>query len=206
MASSEDKHQTLDPVFAQAVNNKLDAAQKIKDLKEIVHAVNTGMLTSRDKNGYLHARAMTPASPHSETQLTLFFIANNASHKFDELENDAHVNVSFYNEKTTDWASYAGIAKISQDRELIKKYWSPMFAGYFGDLGDGVHKGDANDPRVALIEVIPEEIEYWVSKHGVIARKVEVAAAALTGKGHAPGELRTITKEEIGHTQALQSK
>ncbi len=56
MASSEDKHQTLDPVFAQAVNNKLDAAQKIKGLKEIVHAVNTGMLTSRDKNGLL-ARA-----------------------------------------------------------------------------------------------------------------------------------------------------
>ncbi len=29
-------------------------------------------------------------------------------------------------------------------------------------------RGDANDPRVALIEVIPEEIEYWLSKHGVI--------------------------------------
>ncbi len=71
------------------------------------------------------------------------------------------------------------------------------FAGYFSDLGDGVHKGDANDPRVALIEVIPEEIEYWVSKQGVIGRKVEAAAAALTGKGHAPGELRTIIKEEV---------
>ncbi len=149
------------------------------------------------------------------------FIANNGSHKFDELENDAHVNVSFYNEKTTDWASYAGIAKISLDRELIQKYWSPMrvldplspfiscsnhvhvsfrlhrFAGYFSDLGDGVHKGDANDPRVALIEVIPEEIEYWLSKHGVIGRTIELAAAAVTGKGHAPGELRTISQLEV---------
>jgi len=205
MASS-DKHGTLDPVFSQAVNNSLTPEQKIKGLKEVIKAVGTGMLTSRDKNGYLHARAMTPASPHSETQLNLAFIANNASHKFDELENDAHVNVSFYNEKTTDWASYAGIAKISLDREQIKKYWSPMFAGYFSDLGDGVHKGDVNDPRVALIEVIPEEIEYWVSKHGVIGRTVEVAAAAVTGKGHAPGELRTITKNEIQLTQGLHSK
>lgn len=61
MASS-DKHETLDPVFAQAVNNNITPEQKIKDLKEVVHAVKTGMLTSRDKSGYLHARAMTPAS------------------------------------------------------------------------------------------------------------------------------------------------
>lgn len=71
------------------------------------------------------------------------------------------------------------------------------FAGYFGDLGDGVHKGDVNDPRVALIEVIPEEIQYWISKQGVVGRTVEAAAAALTGKGHAPGELRTISMLEV---------
>ncbi|KLO19448.1 hypothetical protein SCHPADRAFT_864899 [Schizopora paradoxa] len=204
--ASTDKHETLDPVFANAVNNKLTPEQKIKDLKNVIQATKTGMLTSRDKSGYLHARAMTPASPQSETQLNLFFIANSASHKFDELDNDSHVNVSFYNEKTTDWASFAGIAKISHDREEIKKYWSPMFAGYFGDLGDGVHKGDVNDPRVTLIEVVPEEIEYWVSRHGVIGRTVEVAAAAVTGKGHAPGELRVISKEEIQLTQGLHAK
>lgn len=53
-------------------------------------------------------------------------MANNSSAKFEELENDSHVNVSFYDEATTDWASFAGVAKISQDKELIKKHWSSM--------------------------------------------------------------------------------
>ena len=40
-----------------------------------------------------------------DNQLTLTFIANNASHKFEELENDVHANVSFLNPETTSWAS-----------------------------------------------------------------------------------------------------
>ena len=82
------------------------------------------MLTSRDTAGNLHSRAMTPAGPASDTQLTLVFIANNSSHKFPELEQDPHVNVSFYDENSTNWASFSGQAKISRDKALIHKYWS----------------------------------------------------------------------------------
>ena len=62
----------------------------------------------------------------SPTQVKLVFIANKASHKFEEIENDAHVNVSFYDESTTNWASYYGVAKVSQDKDLIAKHWSPL--------------------------------------------------------------------------------
>ena len=44
-------------------------------------------------------------SADSETQLTLTFIANNVSHKFEEIQNDSHVNVSFLDPSTTNWAS-----------------------------------------------------------------------------------------------------
>ena len=89
------------------------------------------MLTSRDTAGNFHSRAMTPAGPASDTQLTLVFIANNASHKFEDFQNDQHVNVSFYDESSTDWASYCGIARVSQDPELIKKHWNPMYVCSF---------------------------------------------------------------------------
>ena len=58
--------------------------------------------------------------------MPLAFIANTASGKFDEIENDAHVNVSFYDEASTNWVSYAGIARVSQDREKIAKHWSSL--------------------------------------------------------------------------------
>lgn len=68
---------------------------------------------------------------------------------------------------------------------------------WFGDLKDGVHKGDSNDPRVALIRVIPDEIRYWCVTKGKIGRAVEIGVGALTGQAATPGELRIITKQEV---------
>lgn len=149
-----------------------------------------------------------------QTQINLFFIANNASHKFDELKHDSNVNVSFYDQKTTGWASVSGIAKVTQDKELIQKFWSPMFvpfcllgdipadsldriSSFFGDLKDGKHDGTKHDPRVCLLEVVPSEIRYWVSTSSTISRTAEIAKGALTGKAKAPGEFRIITDTEV---------
>lgn len=54
---------------------------------------------------------------------------------------------------------------------------------YYGNLRDGVHNGDENDPRVSLIEVRPQEIRYWI----ITSDSGDVA----------PGQLRTITQEEL---------
>ncbi|KAI0762108.1 hypothetical protein BD413DRAFT_217044 [Trametes elegans] len=187
----------LDPYTAKAENNNHTPQEKIQDLHSIVKNVKTGMLTTRSKGGHLHARAMAPAGPVHPDQVNLVFIANRASAKFDEIENDSHVNVAFYDESTTNWASYAGRAKISQDREKIAKHWSSATAAWFGDLKDGVHKGDQNDPRVAVIEVVPDEIRYWYATRGKVGQAVDIAVGAVTGNTSAPGELRTITKDEV---------
>jgi general stress protein 26 len=78
----------------------------------------------------------------SETQLSLIFIANNRSHKFEELANESNVNVSFYDNKTTNWASFAGVAKVSQDKELISKHWSSTFVLFFCSSQNCEHKAD----------------------------------------------------------------
>ncbi|RDX42075.1 hypothetical protein OH76DRAFT_1363429 [Lentinus brumalis] len=196
----------LDPYTAKAENNNHTPQEKIEGLHAIVKNVKTGMLTTRSASGHLHSRAMAPAGPVGPTQVTVVFIANKVSHKLDEIENDSHVNVSFYDPSTTNWASYSGIAKISQDKEKIEKHWSSATSAWFGDLGDGVHKGDRNDPRVAVIEVIPDEIRYWIATRGKVGQAVDIAVSAATGKTAAPGELRTITKDEIQLVQGLTTK
>lgn len=160
---------------------------------------------------------------YSNSQVNLLFIANNASPKFQELENDSHANVSFFDTSTTHWASYSGIAKVIEDRSVIKQYWDSWYvlvlyighscsnqtdvisrdsiSAYFGDLGDGIHKGDENDPRVVIIEVVPDEVRYWLATSGAISRGVQEVAQAARGKVAVPGELRTITKEEVSSLQ-----
>ncbi|KAH9916933.1 hypothetical protein B0H21DRAFT_702908 [Amylocystis lapponica] len=189
----------LDPysTMAKAQNNNLSPQEKIDGLHAIVKSVKTGMLTTRNTDGSMHSRAMAPAGPFSPSQTTLVFLANKVSTKFEEIDCDSHVNVAFYDEASTNWASYCGTARVSQDREKIAKHWSPMISAWFGDLGDGIHKGDQTDPRVALIEVVPDEIRYWVATRGAMGRAVDVAVSAVSGKTAAPGELRTITREEV---------
>lgn len=76
-------------------------------------------------------------------------------------------------------------------------------SAWFGDLKDGIHKGDEHDPRVAVIEVIPEEIRYWVSTKGSVGRTLETGISAVTGSVSVPGELRTITSSEVSATKQL---
>jgi len=163
------------------------------------------MLTTRASDGHLHARAMTPAGPYSNSQVNLVFIANKASPKFQEIQNDNHVNVNFFDTATTHWASFSGTARVIEDRAVIKKYWSSCISSYFGDLGDGVHKGDVNDPRVVAIEVVPDEVRYWLATSGSVSRGAQEIASAVQGEVAVTGELRTITKKEIELIQGLDA-
>jgi general stress protein 26 len=160
---------------------------------------------------------------HAAEGLWFTFLANNATFKFDEIESDSSVNLSFLEPSSTSWVSVCGKAKcvldhaicrrfadpymprITTDRELIKKVWSPFVSAWFGDLGDGVHKGDENDPRVSAIQVVPDEIRYWYAQRSTIGQVAEIATSAITGGTAVPGELRTITKAEIQLVEGLNT-
>ncbi|KAF9447955.1 hypothetical protein P691DRAFT_801518 [Macrolepiota fuliginosa MF-IS2] len=187
----------LDPYTAQASMTTANTKEKIDGLREIISATETAMLTTRSAEGHLHSRAMAPVSSQEDKDLKFVFFANNVSPKFDEIKYDCNANVSFMNPSTTAWASIAGKAKIINDRDTIKKYWSTGISAYFGDLRDGVHKGDASDPRVSVIEVVPDEIRYWYPTKGKVMRAVEVGIDTLTGQVTSPGELRNLTHKEI---------
>ncbi|KAN0091150.1 hypothetical protein V8E55_004716 [Tylopilus felleus] len=204
MVVTAEERARLDPYSRIAERKDVTLLQKLTDLQQVVKAAKTGMLVTRDSNGNLHSRAMAPANVSGDPQLNLIFIANTVSCKFEEIENDSHVNVSFFDPSSTDWASYSGRARVTQDKELIHKHWSYFVTGYIGNLGDGVHKGDEGDPRVAVIEIIPDEIKYWISEQSRISRVIQVATSAAMGKATAPGELHTIHKQEIQLAQSTK--
>ena len=70
-------------------------------------------------------------------------------------------------------------------------------SAWFGDLKDGIHRGDETDPRVSVIEVVPDEIRYWYATKGRVGQAVDIGMHALVGKVSSTGELRTITKQEV---------
>ena len=126
---------------------------RIEEMRKIVKEAKFGMLVTRSADGQLHSRAMAPAShkglvfqfiantdcacpsllfpslldgPRSSELTVWFFAFDRTAGKFDELENDAHVNVAFSDPNSTDWASVSGTAKVVKDEQTIKDLWNPM--------------------------------------------------------------------------------
>ncbi|QRV79666.1 pyridoxamine 5'-phosphate oxidase family protein [Ceratobasidium sp. AG-Ba] len=177
----------------KTLNNDLTPQEKLDGLMAIVSKANIAILTTMGTNGQLHSRTMAPASTE---KLHFAFLADNSSYKTTEIEKNSSVNVSFYDPSSRHWASIAGTAKLSQDRQKIKDLWNPLTRAWFGDLGDGVHKGDSDDPRVIAIEVVPTYIRYWYTTRSKVGTMVDVAVSAATGSVAAPGETREINENE----------
>ena len=82
------------------------------------------------------------------------FISNGNSKKFEDLEKAKTVTLSFMNNSSSDWISITGEAvTTSGDDPRLKEVYSKQVSAWFGDLGDGVHTGGPEDPRMKLIEV-----------------------------------------------------
>lgn len=80
------------------------------------------------------------------------FLANANSKKFDDLKNKEACLI--FHDSSENWVSVTGEAvTTSNDDPRIKEIYSKPVSAWFGDLGDGVHTGGPEDPRMKLIEI-----------------------------------------------------
>jgi len=83
------------------------------------------------------------------------------------------------------------------DRDLVKKHYSPQLKAWLGDLGDGIHDGGENDPRIGIIRVKMVTSHYSISSKNIIGRVAEVAQGTMTGKPAAVNKLREISESDV---------
>lgn len=108
------------------------------------------------------------------------------------------MQITFQNSSSQDWVSITGEATTaSNDDPRIKDVYSSTISAWFGDLGDGVHNGKAEDPRMALIEVRARYISYWKATVGTLGFLKEVGVATVTGQVADTGVLRELVEEDI---------
>lgn len=179
-------------------NTDTDASldQKIEDLSAFISNCKFGMMTTRDaKTGNLMSRCMALAAKESGG-IDLLFYTNTESNKTNELNADPHVNISFLN-SSGEWASISGVSDIVTDRSLVQQHYSPQLKAWLGDLGDGVHDGSENDPRIGVIRVKTATATYSIASKNVIGRVVGIAQGAVTGKPAQVNKLREVSESEV---------
>lgn len=91
-----------------------------------------------------------------------------------------------------------GLSSIQTSRPLIEKHYTPTLKAWVGDLGDGVHDGGPNDPRIGMISVDAKTATYAVVRKNLLARGIELAQGVVTGQAASVNKLREISESEIG--------
>lgn len=186
-----------DPSVSKQYDSTTPIDQQFKDLYSIIDGLKISMLTTMRKDiGSLPVGRSMAVSKRLGPDL--LYLSNANSQKFQDLENTRDVQVTFQNTSTQDWVSIAGEATtISNSDPRIKELYTPMISAWFGDVGDGVHNGTADDPRMTLIEVKAKYIAYWKKEVTSLGFIKEVAQAAFQGDVAQTGSMRQLFEADI---------
>jgi len=192
-----------DPSVAKQWDTESSTADKFEDFYKTVDGMKIGLLaTYRNGVGPL-ARSMAIAK---RTGPDFLFLANGHSQKFSDLEKNKECSITFQNSSNQDWVSITGEAVTTSNEDpRIKEIWSKGTKAWFGDLGDGVHTGGPEDPRMKLIEVKSKYISYWKASVGTLGFIKEVGVASMTGGVANTGALRQMTDSEIDQARSSDS-
>lgn len=119
-------------------------------LYDLIEEIETAMFTTRRADGRLVSRPM--ATQKRATGADLWFVTARDSEKLIEIGEDPHVNLAYYKDRTREWVSVSGRARIVDDREKVRELYQPNWRAWFGDSG-GTADGTPDDPRMVLIAV-----------------------------------------------------
>lgn len=178
------------PKDAEAVPQE----KKLEDLYGLIEGIETAMFTTRRADGRLVSRPM--ATQKHDAIADFWFVTDADTNKLDELEHDPHVNLSYYRDRTREWVSVSGTARISHDRAEIRRLHQPDWKAWFGDEG-GARDGGPDDPRLTLVLVDVDSVVYMVNDTPRPVMLFEIAKAMVTGSTPDVGSVRVVSGGEL---------
>ena len=152
-------------------------AEKLNRLYELIEDIEVAMLTTRRRDGSLVSRPM--ATQHRADGAHFWFVAESGSPKLQEIAVDPNVNLAYYKDRTREWVSVSGIAKLSRDRAKIRELYETSWKAWFGDRG-GNQDGGPEDPRMVLIGVDARAAHFMTVEKSAPVAVVRVPQ----GQGH----------------------
>lgn len=136
----------------------------------LIKDIKVGMLVTKEQaNDSLRARPMQLVQ--DDYYGTLYFYTSKSSAKVFEINEDREVCISFSEPKDNVHVSLSGKARLSEDKELIDRYWSDGVAAWF--------KGGKDDEELAILKVKITKGEHWDSTENKLFQLYEVTKANL---------------------------
>ncbi|MFZ2031153.1 MAG: pyridoxamine 5'-phosphate oxidase family protein [Vitreimonas sp.] len=146
---------------------------------KLIDKIKICMLATREADK-IRARPMSAIGRESEN--AVYFLTDAKGHKDEEIDQDGSVCLVFAKPDSGKFLSVSGKARVLEDRELIKSLWSTAAEAWWSG---------PEDPGIRIIEVTPEEAEFWEGPHGLVAT-IQMVIAASTSAPPVMGDQRKV--------------
>ncbi|SMQ71271.1 General stress protein 26 [Devosia lucknowensis] len=103
----------------------------------------------------------------------IYFLTDIEGHKLTEIEKYPHVSLAWADNGGHKYAVIAGEAEVLDDRAKIAELWESFDKAWWDD---------ANDPRIRLLRVTPDDGEVWDSPNMIVSTAKMLVAAATGAK------------------------
>ena len=163
---------TIDPSPSTESND-------VERVWELMESIRICMLASLDGEK-IRARPMG-AYPRKDEGV-VYFLTDARGHKEEEIERDENVCLIFSKPKEGKYLTVTGRGRVSNNRALIHDLWNtPAEAWWNGP----------DDPSIRLLEVTPDDAQFWEGPHGLVAT-VQMVLAAATSAPPVMGDQRKV--------------
>ncbi len=135
--------------------------EKVNKAIELVEEIKTSSFITNSVTGEFSARPMS----HVDIDLVnnkIIFFSDDDTLKVFEVINNSQVLLSYSNSEKDTYVNISGKAEIIKDLNQYLRYWN-------NDLDKWYPEG-IKDPKLCLIEVKIEEIEYWDSNLNTLTK------------------------------------
>lgn len=151
--------------------------------------IEVAMMTTRRADGHLESRPM--ATQKRAAGADLWFVAAENTAKLADIERDPYINLAYYKDRTKEWVSVSGVARLTRDRGKIRELYAPDWKAWF-PKGDDPRHGTPDDPRFVLIGVEVHSAVFLEVNKPMPVVLFEVAKGMVTGSTPEVGETHRI--------------
>jgi len=146
-------------------------------VKELVSRSRVGMLGTVEA-GFIRFRPMSHVDIDDDGNI--WFFTSRDSWKAEDIQRNPTVQLIYVNEGDSLYLSIEGTAQLSYDTQRMKELFNPFVKAWFP-------KG-LKDPSLALLKVLPQEMEYWSNDDSKVLTYLKVLVAAATGSQPSVGD------------------
>lgn len=143
---------------------------QLKSFVELLADFDTAMLVTQLPDGGIISRPMAIQQPRSDR--ALWFVTSTDTASAQNIAAHQSMNLTFHRRSDHAWVSVSGKAVLNADRTLIDNLWKSDWEIWFP-------QGKAT-PNLVLIDIEPEQIDFWEPVHGKIGTLFQMAKAAVT--------------------------